>query len=59
MESDLACLGRPQCVPEQAAIERIRAQATLEDWSAAIVPDAGMDDLDDEALRVARNNMVH
>ncbi len=37
-------------------IERIRAQATLEDWSAAIVPDAGLDDLDEEALRVARNN---
>ena len=37
-------------------IERIRAQATQEDWSAAIVPDAGLDDLDDEALRVARNN---
>ena len=36
--------------------ERIRAQATLEDWSAAIVPDAGLDDLDKDALRVARNN---
>jgi ATP-dependent DNA helicase RecG len=36
--------------------ERIRAQTTLEDWSAAIVPGAGLDDLDEEALRVARNN---
>jgi len=37
-------------------IERIRAQATLEDWSAAIVPSAGVDDLDEEALLVARKN---
>lgn len=37
-------------------IERIRAQATLEDWSAAIVPGAGLDDLDDEALTVAKRN---
>lgn len=37
-------------------IERIRAQATQEDWSAAIVPDASLDDLDEEALRVARKN---
>ncbi len=37
-------------------IERIRAQATLEDWSAAIVPDADLEDLDPEAIRVAREN---
>jgi ATP-dependent DNA helicase RecG len=37
-------------------IERIRAQVTLADWSAAIVPDANLDDLDEEALRVAREN---
>lgn len=37
-------------------IERIRAQATAEDWSAALVPDAGLDDLDAEALQVARKN---
>jgi len=37
-------------------IERIRAQATLEDWSAAITPSADISDLDDEALRVARAN---
>jgi len=37
-------------------IGRIREQATLEDWSAGIVPEAGMDDLDVDALRVARNN---
>jgi ATP-dependent DNA helicase RecG len=37
-------------------IERIRAQVTLADWSAAIVPDATLDDLDEEALRVAREN---
>ena len=37
-------------------IERIRAQATTEDWSAAIVPGAGIEDLDEEAIRVARVN---
>jgi len=37
-------------------IERIRAQATAEDWSAALVPDAGLVDLDAEALQVARKN---
>lgn len=37
-------------------IERIRAQATLEDWSAAVVPAAGLIDLDEEALHVARKN---
>jgi ATP-dependent DNA helicase RecG len=37
-------------------IERIRAQATLEDWSAGIVANADLDDLDEEAMRVARHN---
>lgn len=37
-------------------IERIRAQATLEDWSAAIVENADLEDLDEEAIRVARIN---
>jgi ATP-dependent DNA helicase RecG len=37
-------------------IERIRAQATRGDWSAAVVPGAGLDDLDAEALAVARKN---
>lgn len=37
-------------------IERIRAQSTVEDWSAVIVPEAGLADLDDEALAVARRN---
>ena len=37
-------------------IERIRAQSMVEDWSAVIVPDAGLDDLDEEALAVARRN---
>jgi ATP-dependent DNA helicase RecG len=37
-------------------IERIRAQATSEDWSAAIVPGASLDDLDEEALVLARKN---
>jgi len=37
-------------------IERIRAQAATEDWSAAIIPDATLDDLDKDAILVARNN---
>lgn len=37
-------------------IERIRAQATAEDWSAAIVPAAVIDDLDPEAIAKARAN---
>ncbi len=37
-------------------IERIRAQATTEDWSVAIVPDATIEDLDTEAIRVSREN---
>ena len=36
-------------------IERIR-QAILEDWSAALVPTASLEDLDENALRVAREN---
>lgn len=37
-------------------IERIRAQAVLEDWSAVIVPDATIDDIDEEAIAKARGN---
>ncbi len=37
-------------------IERIRAQATAEDWSAAIVPGASLEDLDEEAIALARKN---
>ncbi|MFN3998600.1 RNA-binding domain-containing protein [Algoriphagus sp.] len=37
-------------------IERIRAQATTEDWSAAIVSGATLDDLDEEAIALARKN---
>jgi len=37
-------------------IERIRAQVTTEDWSAAIVPGAGIEDLDEEAIVLARKN---
>ena len=37
-------------------IERIRAQSTVEDWSAEVVPEAGLLDLDEEALAVARTN---
>ena len=37
-------------------IERIRTQSVLEDWSAVVVPEALLNDLDEEALRVARKN---
>jgi ATP-dependent DNA helicase RecG len=37
-------------------IERIRTQVTLADWSAGIVPDANLDDLDEQALHIAREN---
>ena len=37
-------------------IERIRAQSTLEDWSAVVVPTASLADLDEGALAVARRN---
>lgn len=37
-------------------IERIRTQENLEDWSAKIVPNATIKDLDEEAIRVARKN---
>lgn len=37
-------------------IERIRAQATTEDWSAAIVPAAAIEDLDEDAIALARKN---
>lgn len=37
-------------------IERIRKQSTImQDWSAVIVDDATIDDLDEEALRIARD----
>jgi len=37
-------------------IERIRAQATTEDWSAAIITDANIEDLDEESILLARKN---
>lgn len=37
-------------------IERIRAQATTEDWSAAIVHNADITDLDEDAIALARKN---
>lgn len=37
-------------------IERIRSQSTTEDWSAAMVPDASLKDLDEEAIVLARKN---
>jgi ATP-dependent DNA helicase RecG len=37
-------------------LERIRAQTITEDWSAAIVPNATLDDLDATAIAVARAN---
>jgi ATP-dependent DNA helicase RecG len=40
-------------------IERIRLQALAEDWSAAIIPDATIDDLDPIAIQVARLNYMN
>lgn len=40
-------------------IERIRAQAITEDWSAAIVSGATIEDLDDEAIALARKNFTN
>lgn len=37
-------------------IERIRAQANMEDWSAAIVKEACIEDLDEDAVALARKN---
>jgi ATP-dependent DNA helicase RecG len=37
-------------------LERIRAQAVKEDWSVVIVSNAGMEDLDSQAIEIARNN---
>ncbi len=37
-------------------IERIRAQTTTEDWSAEVAPDATIEDLDEEAIALARKN---
>jgi ATP-dependent DNA helicase RecG len=37
-------------------IERIRSQATLEDWSAVVIPASGLADLDETALLIARGN---
>jgi len=39
-------------------IERIRAQSTVEDWSAFIVPSATFDDLDSDAIIQARLNFI-
>jgi ATP-dependent DNA helicase RecG len=36
--------------------ERIRAQAIVEDWSALIIPNATLDDLDEEAISLAKVN---
>jgi len=37
-------------------IERIREQDNIKDWSAAIIPDASLDDLDKPAIQVAKEN---
>ncbi|MBW6492359.1 MAG: putative DNA binding domain-containing protein [Lentimicrobium sp.] len=40
-------------------IERIRAQSITEDWSASIVSGATIEDLDDEAIALARKNFTN
>ena len=37
-------------------LERIRSQSITEDWSAVIIPDASLDDLDAHAIALARKN---
>jgi ATP-dependent DNA helicase RecG len=37
-------------------IERIRSQANAEDWSAAVIGDASVDDLDEQAIATTRTN---
>lgn len=37
-------------------IERIRGQIIKDDWSAAIIPDATIEDLDEDAIALARKN---
>jgi ATP-dependent DNA helicase RecG len=37
-------------------IERIRGQAIKDDWSAHIIPEASIEDLDEEAIELARKN---
>jgi ATP-dependent DNA helicase RecG len=37
-------------------IERIRSQVLLEDWSAVIISDASLDDLEPQAITIARDN---
>lgn len=37
-------------------IERIRAQNIKEDWSAVIVPEANIEDLDEDAIALAKKN---
>jgi ATP-dependent DNA helicase RecG len=38
--------------------ERIRAQSTVDDWSAVTIPEATLADLDEAALRQARANYI-
>ena len=37
-------------------LKRIRAQANSIDWSASIIPDATIEDLDEEAIALPRKN---
>lgn len=48
--------GEELCPLNLEKLERIRAQAVLEDWSQGVVADADLSDLDEEAIAVARKN---
>ncbi|HAD78712.1 MAG TPA: transcriptional regulator, partial [Flavobacteriaceae bacterium] len=48
--------GEELCPLNLEKLERIRAQAVLEDWSQGIVANADLSDLDEEAITVARKN---
>lgn len=48
--------GEELCPLNLEKLERIRAQVFQEDWSKEIVQNADLDDLDEEAIAVARKN---
>jgi ATP-dependent DNA helicase RecG len=50
--------GESQVALSKGKYDNICSQSSLPDWSTQIVEDAGIDDLDPEAVRVARNNYL-
>lgn len=50
--------GESLCPLELSKLEEIRKQHVDEDWSAALVPDAGIEDLDPDAIAKAREQFI-